>query len=95
MNKISRKILVIEDLNILEDLEEEVVIKFKKPAKTRSIPKEKLSRGPGLEKNEQERTICSGKYLGRNSEGEHVVEGRKKGGRHLYHFYFKNTPSQN
>ena len=59
------------------------------------IPKEKLSRGPGLEKNEQERTICSGKYLGRNSEGEHVVEGRKKGGRHLYHFYFKNTPSQN
>ena len=74
----------------LEITEKGATVEFIVPVPTRSIPKDKLEKRDGLEKNEKERTICSGIYLGKTPQGEHELLGKKQGnGRHLYHFFIK------
>lgn len=61
------------------------------PQKTiaRSIPQDKISRDPRLERNERERTFLCGKFLDEDAEHYEFV-GKKVDGachRRLYHFF--------
>lgn len=87
MSKVKISVYDLNNLKKGEDYE------FEAPITTRSIPKNKLSRGASLDRNEALRTISSGKYLGKGETSEHLFEGKKKGnGRHLYHFFIKSAP---
>lgn len=85
----TEKVTVLEEENsqILKEGERK---HFKPPIEARSIPKEKIDRGPNLDRREATRTFSSGIYKGITKNGEHEFVGKKKGnGRHIYHFFLR------